>query len=154
MYSAPWVFPLASQVPPRGIYLWLHRSVTSFSSIWQRCIWQQAFTSCQPFFSPSMHGWTGNCDFFESYFLPGTVPHIQICPRWSHTGGSTGEKFNLQIPINYCGKASGIYLFSLIILANAHRQKWNSHLNWDFMYLLWDKSKWLRSPCNILKEKP
>lgn len=40
-----------------------------------------------------------------------------------------------------------------------HTHKWNSHLrfhvsfNWDFMYLLWDLSKWLRSPCNIPKRE-
>lgn len=43
------------------------------------------------------------------------------------------------------------FFFSLIILANIH--KWNSHLNWDFMYLLWNQSKWLRSPCNIVKRE-
>lgn len=45
------------------------------------------------------------------------------------------------------------FFFPLFIPANTHTHKWNSHLNWDFMYLFWDQSKWLRSPCNILKRE-
>lgn len=123
----------------------------AFSSIWQltKIVQQQACTNYKPFFPPCMHSWTGNCDSLVSNLLSGTVAHIQICLRWSHTGRFTEEMF-LKTAIN-AGKQVASYF--IIILANTLTHKWNSDLNWDFMYLLWEQRKLLRSLCNILKRK-
>lgn len=58
----------------------------------------------------------------------------------------------LKTPIN-AGKQVAATIFILLLFWQAASHKWNSHLNWNFTYLLWKQRKLLRSTCNTLKRK-
>lgn len=123
------------------IGLWLH------SSPYGRVDQKYTATSVYKllaFFLP-IHIWlNGSCVSFESYTLPGIVPNIQIWPRWSHIGW---RLIKIYVLVNAAKRTIFTFFFHLLF--------WQTYtkMNWDFMYLLWDQSKWSRSPCNAVKRE-
>lgn len=123
----------------------------AFSSVWQN--WPKLYSnrplqiaSC--FFPHRCIAGKG-IDSFELNLLSGTVSHIQTCLKWSHIRRFIEEMF-LKTPIN-AGKQVASTIF--ILFWQTLSLKWNSHLNWDSRYLLWEQRKLLRSTWSIVKRK-